>query len=70
MVGRHAGSDALSVFGSPDHLKLRSSLTHFFAVAHDPEPFERVLAVFLGGEGCGRTAEVVAAWRGKLDRTT
>ena len=33
LVVGHAGSDALAVLGSPDHLKLRSSVTLFAAVA-------------------------------------
>ena len=58
----HAGSDVLAMLGSPDHLKLRSSVTLFAAVADDPEPFDRVLATFFGGDGCGRTRDVLATW--------
>jgi hypothetical protein len=50
-------------FGSPDHLKLRSSVTLFAGVAEDPEPFDAVLAASVDGDGCGRTREVVAMWR-------
>ncbi|TVR91958.1 MAG: DUF1810 domain-containing protein [Trueperaceae bacterium] len=63
LVCGHAGSDVLAMFGSPDHLKLRSSVTLFGGVAEDAEPFEAVLAAFFDGEGCGRTLEVVAGWR-------
>ena len=66
LVVGHAGSDALTVFRSPDHLKLRSSMTLIAAVADDPEPFERVLVAFFGGEGCERTGQVVDSWHGRL----
>lgn len=42
--------DARRLMGSPDDLKLRSSVTLFAAVADDPAPFEAVLARFYGGE--------------------
>jgi len=63
LVCGHAGSDVLAMFGSPDHLKLRSCVTLFGGVAEEPAPFEPVLAAFFDGEGCGRTREVVARWR-------
>jgi len=63
LVCGHAGSDVLAMFGSPDHLKLRSSVTLFAGVAEEPAPFEAVLAMFFDGEGCGRTLEAVARWR-------
>ena len=37
------------MFGYPDDLKLRSSMTLFAQVAGDPEPFEAVLAKFYDG---------------------
>ena len=43
------GRDAHAVFGSPDDLKLRSSMTLFAAASPAPEVFERVLARYYGG---------------------
>jgi uncharacterized protein (DUF1810 family) len=37
------------MFGFPDDLKLRSSMTLFAAVADDPAPFDAVLAKFYDG---------------------
>jgi uncharacterized protein (DUF1810 family) len=37
------------MFGFPDDLKLRSSMTLFARVADDPAPFEAVLAKFFDG---------------------
>ena len=46
----HAGATATGIFGSPDDLKFRSSMTLFGAAADDPAPFEAALARFYGGE--------------------
>jgi len=62
LVLRHRGADASTIFGSPDDLKLRSSMTLFAGVAEDPTPFAEVLAAFFGGEGCGVTRGVLEAW--------
>ena len=40
---------AEDIFGYPDDLKLRSSMTLFARAADDPEPFDRVLAHFYDG---------------------
>lgn len=43
------GQDAHAVFGSPDDLKLRSSLTLFQAAALDEPRFQRALDKFFAG---------------------
>lgn len=46
--------DAYEIFGSPDHMKLKSSMTLFdFVMPSDV--FERVLEKFFRGERCRRT---------------
>lgn len=45
------------IFGSPDDLKFRSSMTLFAAVADDPEPFEAALKRYYGGEPDPKTLE-------------
>ena len=55
--------DAEPVFGWPDVLKLRSSMT-LFAAARPEEPvFNRVLAKFYGGEPDPRTLELLGVAR-------
>jgi uncharacterized protein (DUF1810 family) len=46
------------MFGFPDDLKLRSSMTLFARVADDPAPFEAVLAKFFDGPD-PRTVELL-----------
>lgn len=46
----HRGRSAESIFGPVDAMKLRSSMTLFEAVAHDPAPFASVLADFFDAE--------------------
>ena len=62
VVLRHRGADASTILGSPDALKLRSSMTLFAGVADDTEPFGEVLDVVVSGEGCGVTRSVLEAW--------
>lgn len=45
----HRDLSAPEIFGSPDDLKFRSSMTLFGAVADDPAPFRAALARFYGG---------------------
>ena len=49
------GRTAREVFGSPDDLKLRSSLTLFEAAAPDEPVFARALEALCGGERDART---------------
>jgi uncharacterized protein (DUF1810 family) len=51
---------AHDVFGSPDDLKLRSSMTLFAAAVPDEPLFARVLERFYGGAPDARTLEVLA----------
>jgi uncharacterized protein (DUF1810 family) len=54
-----ASSDASRVFGSPDDLKLKSSMTLFAAVPGADAVFEQVLAKFFGGVRDGKTLQVL-----------
>ncbi|MCB1492769.1 MAG: DUF1810 domain-containing protein [Rhodobiaceae bacterium] len=51
----HPDKTAHTIFGSPDNLKFRSSLTLFEAVADDPAPFTRTLETFYDGVRDGET---------------
>ena len=62
MVMRHRGAAVSTMFGSPDDLKLRSSMTLFAGIAEDPAPFAEVLEAFFDGEACGVTRGVLEAW--------
>ncbi|PZR37413.1 DUF1810 domain-containing protein [Caulobacter segnis] len=55
------GADAHAVFGSPDDLKLRSSLTLFQAAAPDEPAFGQALAKYFGEVPDPRTLERLAA---------
>jgi uncharacterized protein (DUF1810 family) len=54
-----ASSDANRVFGSPDDLKLKSSMTLFAAVSGADAVFEQVLAKFFGGVRDGKTLQLL-----------
>jgi len=59
---RRARTDALSaheIFGSPDDLKLHSSLTLFAAVAPEEPVFGAVLERYFGGARDGRTLQLL-----------
>ncbi|MBZ8142226.1 calpastatin [Rubrivivax gelatinosus] len=49
LLAAPGGKSALQIFGSPDDLKLRSSLTLFAAVVPDEPLFERLLQRFYEG---------------------
>lgn len=54
------GSTALQIFGSPDNLKLRSSMTLFAQVNHGPERFfEKVIDKYFEGRKDERTMELL-----------
>lgn len=53
---------AREIMGTPDDMKLRSSLTLFAAVADDPALFQKALAHFYGGQEDSRTLEQLAKW--------
>lgn len=54
------GRTAHEILGSPDDVKLRSSLTLFAAVAGEGSVFEAVLRKYFGGERDERTREFLA----------
>ena len=57
----HPGATAHQIMGSPDDVKLRSSMT-LFASADESEPvFQQVLDTFFGGERDPRTVEILSA---------
>ena len=45
------GKDARDIFGAPDDLKFRSSMTLFAAAAPDEKIFHQALEKYFGGEG-------------------
>ncbi|HEX4197928.1 MAG TPA: DUF1810 domain-containing protein [Caulobacteraceae bacterium] len=49
-VNSHAGRSALQIFGPPDDMKFRSSLTLFAEAAPDEPIFSQALARFFAGE--------------------
>jgi len=53
------GRDAHAIFGSPDDLKFRSSMTLFAAVSSQPE-FAAALGQFYGGKSDQRTLDLLA----------
>ena len=54
------GRSATEVFGSPDDLKFRSSMTLFEAVADDPAPFETALSRYYDGDRDDETLEFLS----------
>jgi len=50
---------AQEIFGSPDDVKLHSSLTLFREAANDPEPFRTAIERYFGGEADARTLELL-----------
>ncbi|OKS88151.1 DUF1810 domain-containing protein [Mucilaginibacter polytrichastri] len=54
-----ATNDAYQIFGSPDHLKLKSSMTLFDAVPATFPVFGQVLDKFYGGEKDVRTLQLL-----------
>ncbi|MBS1605314.1 MAG: DUF1810 domain-containing protein [Bacteroidetes bacterium] len=56
-----ASDDAREVMGSPDDMKLRSSMTLFSLVPGADEVFGEVLEKFFDGKGDERTVAIVAA---------
>ena len=56
LLGVH-GRSANQIMGSPDDLKLRSSMTLFAHVSQPGSPFEQVLAKFFSGEKDQRTVD-------------
>ena len=59
IVNALEGRSADEVFGSPDDLKFRSSMTLFDAVADDPTPFRMALEQYYDGERGPKTLELL-----------
>ncbi len=57
------GRTATEIFGSPDDMKLRSSVTLFASVSPADSVFHRVLEKYFGGEPDARTVRLVARAR-------
>jgi uncharacterized protein (DUF1810 family) len=53
------GSNATSIMGSPDDVKLKSSMTLFAQVLGASQVFEQVLAKFFGGAPDGKTLQLL-----------
>ena len=53
------GRSANDIFGSPDDLKFRSSMTLFEAVATDPAPFGTALDLYYEGESDPKTLDLL-----------
>ncbi len=50
---------AHEIFGSPDDLKLRSSMTLFRETANEPEPFRTAIERYFSGEADALTLELL-----------
>jgi uncharacterized protein (DUF1810 family) len=59
IVNAVEGRSANDIFGSPDDLKFRSSMTLFDAVADDPTPFGTALERYYDGEPDPKTLELL-----------
>jgi uncharacterized protein (DUF1810 family) len=57
---RHRGQAAEDILGSPDDLKLRSSMTLFAQAAPDEPAFREILTEFYGGKPDERTRTLLA----------
>jgi len=57
------GRTASQIFGYPDDLKLKSSMTLFDAVSDEGSPFSRVLKRYYGGERDGATLRLLGRAR-------
>ena len=60
LVNRIERRTAQEIFGYPDYLKFRSSMT-LFTQAAGGQPFSEALAKYFGGEGDPRTLELLRA---------
>ena len=54
-----AGNDANKIFGSPDDLKLKSSMTLFASLKETNPVFQMVLDKFFGGKRDEKTIEII-----------
>ncbi|UHD16619.1 DUF1810 domain-containing protein [Thiocapsa bogorovii] len=59
IVNQHRDITAERIFGYPDYLKFRSSMTLFERVAGENSPFSRALEQFYGGERDALTLSIL-----------
>lgn len=57
---QHEGNDAFKIFGSPDDLKLKSSMTLFAALKNTNPVFELVLKKFFNGTKDDQTLKIIS----------
>jgi len=60
LVNEIEGRSAHAIFGSPDDMKFRSSMTLFAAVAADATPFQTALDTYYDGEPDEHTRQFLA----------
>ena len=70
----HRDSAIIDIMGSPDDMKLRSSMTLFASVSSQPAPFQSVLDTFYGGQNDNKTLEFLTPtsqteWRNRTSRS-
>jgi uncharacterized protein (DUF1810 family) len=57
LVNQVEGRSVEQIFGYPDHLKFKSSMTLFAQAGPDNEPFVKALDKYFGGQPDGKTLE-------------
>lgn len=57
---KHPDKTALEIFGTPDNLKLHSSLTLFALAAGQESVFSQLLAQFFAGQQDAKTLHIVS----------
>ncbi len=62
LVNRVSARNIHDIFGYPDDLKFRSSMTLFAKAAPEIEVFSQALRKYFGGEGDGRTEELIQSF--------
>lgn len=55
----HTGKTAYEIFGSPDELKLHSSMTLFASVSHADPVFQHAISQFFNGEHDKKTQQIL-----------
>ncbi|MFC7074522.1 DUF1810 domain-containing protein [Halovenus rubra] len=60
LVNKINGKSAKEIFGSPDDLKFKSSMTLFDTVASDPAPFGTALKKFYDGDRDAQTVQFLS----------
>jgi uncharacterized protein (DUF1810 family) len=70
LVNAVQGRTVHEIFGYPDNLKFRSSMTLFVEASGYAEPFETALRKYFAGEADPRTLELLRRGAGASDRAT